>query len=189
MKKVLSIILSLVMLVSVSALSMTAFATVGSQETVTQITHNKIIPQVNGKDDGDVTWEWLSDDPKQIKFTYDGDGDLEDWEFGDLEEGVDYKVISRDGNAITIELMDTSYDGDIVANAIVNDEEEEEEETTTKANTTTKKNESKTSPKTGAAAAAGIADTKQGRKSDEYAGIAAMGAGVAILTAIKKKED
>ncbi len=172
MKKLVAIILSLVMLVSVNVASITAYAVVGSQETVTKDPHNKIIPQVNGKNDGDVTWEWLSDDPKQIKFTYEGDGDLEDWEFGDLEEGVDYKVIAQDGASITIELMDTSYSGDIVANAIV--AEEEEEETTTNANTTTKKNESKTSPKTGAAAAAGVA---------------AMGAGVAILSALKKKED
>ncbi len=187
MKKVLSIILSLVMAVSVGMLATPVFAVVGSQETTAPITHNKIIPQVNGKDDGSVKYDWVSDDPKQIKFTYDGDGTLEDWEFGDLEEGVDYKVIDRDGNTITIELMDATYDGDIIANAIVDEEEEEEstteeeeeeeeDETTTtqQSPTTTQRNEGTVSPKTGATAAAGIA---------------ALGAGVAILTAIKKKED
>ena len=176
MKKVLTIVLSLVMLVSVGALTIPAAAAVGSIETTQPITKNKIIPQVNGNNTTDVTYEWISENPKQIKFTYTGDGDLEDWEFGDLEEGVDYRVIAQDDNTITIELMDATYDGDIIANAIVDEEEEEEEDetTTTKANTTTKKNQSETSPKTGAVAAAGIA---------------AMGAGAAILTALKKKED
>ncbi len=171
MKKLLSIILSLVMMVSVGALSVTAFAeTVGSIETTEPVTKNKIIPQVNGNNSNDVTWEWVSENPKQIKFTYTGDGTLESWDFGDLEEGVDYKVIDEGDNTITIELLDQNYDGDIIANAVVDEEEEE----TTKAGTTTKQNKSQTSPKTGAAAAAGIA---------------AMGAGVAILTALKKKED
>lgn len=183
MKKVISIILSLVMLISVGVLAMPVFAEedtggliVGSQETVTTPDHNKIIPQVNGKDDNDVTWEWISDNPKQIKFTYNGDGTLKGWEFGDLVEGKDYKVVSKDGNSITIELL-TDYDGDIIANAIVEEEEEPTESTTSQVSTTTvspTSNNSSTSPKTGAAAAAGIA---------------VMGAGVAILTALKKKED
>ena len=174
MKKLLSIILSLVMLVSVGALSTVAFAadTVGSQQTTEPITKNKIIPQVNGENTSDVTFEWISENPKQIKFTYTGDGTLENWDFGDLVEGKDYRVIDQGDNTITIELLDTSFNGDIIANAIVEDEEEEEE--TTKKATTTKQNTSSTSPKTGAAAAAGIA---------------AMGAGAAILTALRKKED
>ena len=174
MKKILSIVLSIVMLASVGILSMPVFAAdpvVGSQETVTTPQHNNIIPQVNGKDDKDVTWEWISDNPKQIKFTYNGDGDLTGWTFGDLVEGKDYKVISRDGNTITIELL-TDYQGDIVANALVT-EKTTTAETTTSASSPTS-NTSSTSPKTGAVAAAGIA---------------AMGAGVAILTALKKKED
>ena len=169
MKKIISVVLSIVLLVSVGMATIPAFAIVGSQESVTTPTHNKIIPQVNGKDDNDVTWEWISDNPKTIKFTYNGDGTLQDWDFGDLEEGVDYRIVEKDGNSITIELLN-DYDGEIVANAIV----KEEGESTTSAKTTTSANKSSTSPKTGAAAAAGIA---------------AMGAGVAILTALKKKED
>lgn len=172
MKKLLSIILSLVMLVSVGALSVPVFAEVGSIETTEPVTKNKIIPQVNGENTSDVTFEWISENPKQIKFTYTGDGTLENWDFGDLVEGKDYRVIDQGDNTITIELLDTSFNGDIIANAIVEDEEEEEE--TTKKATTTKQNTSSTSPKTGAAAAAGIA---------------AMGAGAAILTALRKKED
>ena len=177
MKKLLSIILSVVMIVSVGALSVPVMAEVGSIETTAEIIKNKIIPQVNGNNSGDVTYEWISENPKQIKFTYTGDGTLEDWEFGDLEEGVDYRIIAQDDNTITIELLDATFNGDIVANAIVDEGEEEpttSAKTTTKANTTTKKSTSPTSPKTGAAAAAGIA---------------VMGAGVAILSALKKKED
>ena len=175
MKKLLAIILSIVMVTAVGMLSVPVYAAVGSIETTEPITKNKIIPQVNGEDSGDVNYEWISENPKQIKFTYDGDGTLEDWDFGDLEEGVDFKIIAADDNSITIELLDASYNGDIIANAIVDEEEEESTtETTTQADTTTKQDNNPTSPKTGAAAAAGIA---------------AMGAGVAILTALKKKED
>lgn len=178
MKKIISIVISIVMIVSMGVLTIPVFAAdetpvVGSQETVTTPNHNNIIPQVNGKDDKDVTWEWISDNPKQIKVTYNGDGELEGWDFGDLVEGKDYKVISRDGNSITIELL-TDYNGDIVANAHVKETTSTVETTTSSSSSSTSTNTSSTSPKTGAAAAAGIA---------------AMGAGVAILTALKKKED
>ena len=81
-----------------------------------------------------------------------------------MTEGVDYEIIREKGDSITI-LVSAEYDGEVIANAIV-------KEATTKE--TTKKNKKEKSPKTGAAS---------------LAGIAAMGAGAAILTALKKKED
>ena len=165
MKKALSIILSLVMLLSVSVASVNAFAVVGSIETTTK--KNAINTQVNGKNSADVTYQEDPSNPRIITFTYDGDGELLGWEFPGVTENVHYTVISEEGKAITIRVAD-DYDGEITANAIVRlDDEEEEEETETK------KNESKTSPKTGAG----------------LAGVAAMGAGAAILAALKKKED
>lgn len=162
MKKLLSIVLSLVMLLSVSVASINAFAAVGSIESTTK--QNKIILEVNGKTSTDVSYERDPEDPRKITFTYDGDGELIGWEFPGMEEGVDYEIISEKGNNITI-LVSEDYEGDVIANAIV------KEETTGE---TTKKGDKEKSPKTGAASAAGIA---------------AMGAGAAILTALKKKED
>ena len=166
MKKALSIILSLVMLLSVSIASVNAFAVVGSIETTTK--KNVINTQVNGKTSTDVTYTEDPKDPRTITFTYTGDGELLDWEFIGVTEGVEYTVISEEGNSITIRIADT-YDGEIVANAIVREDEEEEEEEAEPI----KRDESKTSPKTGAG----------------LAGIGAMGAGAAILAALKKKED
>ena len=174
MKKILSVVLSLVMLFSVGAISVNAFAAVGSvEETKGAI---EIVTEVNGKPSDDITHATDPDEPRKITFTYTGDGELIGWEFPGMVEGTDYTIVSEDGNAITILVAD-AYAGEVIANAIVN-EDEEEEETTTKKETTTKattvKSESTKSPKTGAAASAGLL---------------AMGAGAAILTALKKKED
>lgn len=164
MKKLLSIVLSLVMLLSVSVATVNVFAagSVGSIESTTK--QNKIVLEVNGKTTTDVSYERDPDDPKKITFTYDGDGELIGWEFPGMTEGVDYEIIKEKGDSITI-LVSAEYDGEVIANAIV-------KEATTKE--TTKKNKKEKSPKTGAAS---------------LAGIAAMGAGAAILTALKKKED
>ena len=162
MKKILSILLSVVMLVSVSAAAVNVFATVQSQETTK--TTSKVTVEVNGNTSKDVTYQTDPDDPAKITFTYDGTGTLEGWEFDGMVEGVDYKIVSQDGNSITIELLN-DYDGDITANALV------EETTTKKSSEGSGKGKS---PKTGAATATGIA---------------AAGAGAAILLALRKRED
>ena len=134
MKKVISVLLSLVMLVSVSALSVSAFAaTVSSQQTTAA--ENKKTVEVNGSTTKDVTYKEDPNDPATITFTYNGSGTLKDWEFEGLQEGVDYVIVSEDGNSITIQLL---RDVDIVANAIV------------------KKGGSGKSPNTGAATATGL---------------------------------
>ncbi len=174
MKKILSVVLSLVMLFSVGAISVNAFAAVGSvEETKGAI---EIVTEVNGKPSDEITHATDPDEPRKITFTYTGDGELIGWEFPGMSEGVDYTIVSEDGNSITVLVAD-AYAGEVIANAIVNEDEEEEEETTEKETTTkatTVKSESTKSPKTGAAASAGLL---------------AMGAGAAILTALKKKED
>ena len=162
MKKILSILLSVVMLVSVSAVTVSAFADVASQETTK--TTSKITVEVNGSTSKDVTYKTDPDDPAKITFKYKGSGTLEGWEFDGMVEGVDYQIISEDGNSITIELLN-GFDGDIDANAIV------KEKTTKKSDEGSGKGKS---PKTGAATATGLA---------------AAGAGAAILLALRKKED
>ena len=163
MKKILSILLAAMLAFSaLGATSMMAFAasnTVASPEHTTR--DNDKIGQVNGKVSDDVDYQVDPTDPTKISFTYTGNGDFQDWQFPGMTEGKDYKVISVDGNTITIQLIN-GYEGDVIGNAIVNFKGE-----------TTKDNKSR-SPRTGATMATGLA---------------LAGAGAAVLAAMKKKQD
>ncbi len=164
MKKIISVVLSILMLISVASASSVVFAAGGNVQSIESTTKaNKINVEVNGNETNDVIYEKDPTDPTKITFTYTGDGELQGWEFPGMTEGVDYKIISEDGNSITIQLLN-GYDGPVTANAIV-------KETTTKKK---KDNEKKKSPKTGAVSASAVA---------------VAGAGVAILAAMKKRED
>lgn len=168
MKKIISIVISLVMVVSafaVSAVPAMAKTVISPSQTTTQKT--TVIVQVNGSSTSDVSYERDPEDPNKITFTYNGDGELIGWEFPGMVEGTDYEIISEDGNSITI-LVSEDYDGDVIANAIV---KLDEEKTTKKPG---KVDGSSKSPKTGAMAATGLA---------------VAGAGAAILAALKKKND
>ncbi|MBE6817320.1 MAG: hypothetical protein E7520_06445 [Ruminococcaceae bacterium] len=164
MKKIISIVLSLVMLLSVSAAATSVFAAdnVQSIESTTKMT-NPIHTEVNGNETDEVKVTPDKDDPTKITFTYTGDGDLQGWEFPGITEGQEYIIVSEEGNSITIQIIN-GYKGPITANAIV------KEDTTSKK----KKNNKKKSPKTGAAAGAAIA---------------AAGAGIAVLAATKKRDE
>ena len=157
MKKLVSILLAVLMVVAVAASSMVAFAT-DSVVSPTKKPEPTIITEVNGKPSKAVTYTKDGEDPYVYTFTYTGTGKLIGWEFPGMEEGKDYKVISRDGNSITIELL-TDQD-EVVANAIVEEAEAQP-------------SPSPVSPQTGAA----------------LAGIAAMGAGAAILAISKKRKN
>lgn len=169
MKKILSILMSVLMVASVLSVSVVpAIAkTYGSQESTTE--GRKITVDVNGQGSNDVTYKVDDKDKNKITFTYDGDGNLEGWDFGDLVENVDYVIVSQDGNSITIRLLNPN--ADITANAIV--KENEGGETTKPEKTTVKPDNGGTSPATGAS----------------LAGVAVAGAGVAMLLALKKKDD
>jgi hypothetical protein len=140
-------------------------ATVNSFETTTSA--REVSGQVNGQTSNDITYERDAENPNQITFTYNGEGEITGWEFPGMTEGVDYTVISQDENSITIEVSE-DYDGDIIADVIADTEGEDAETTTKKASTG-----KSTSPNTGAVS---------------LAGLAAAGAGVAILAAIKKND-
>ena len=161
MKKILSILLAAMLAFSaLGATSMMAFAasnTVASPEHTTR--DNDKIGQVNGKVSDDVD--------TKISFTYTGNGDFQNWQFPGMTEGKDYKVISVDGNTITIQLIN-GYEGDVIGNAIV----KFQGETTTKK--APRKDKKSRSPKTGATMATGLA---------------LAGAGAAVLAAMKKKQD
>lgn len=166
MKKFISVVLSVIMAVSVMAIAtVPAMAAVSPQST----THSRVVSgSVNGSTSNDISYVVDANDPSKITFTYNGDGNLTGWEFPGLELGVDYEIVSEDGNTITILLLDEEID--VVANATV-DLGEDTTETTKKPGKT---DNGGTSPNTGAMTAAGIA---------------VAGAGVAILAALKKDED
>lgn len=166
MKKILSLVLSVMMIfaVGVGSTTIALAATTVKSPSHTDITR-PVKVEVNGNSSKDVTYDVDKKNPNKFKFSYDGDGKLIGWEFPGMIEGVDYDIISEDGNTITI-LVHDSYTGTVTANAIV----EKDETTTKKPN----QNGNPTSPETGVFAATGL-------------GVA--GAGAAILVALKKKND
>lgn len=169
MKKILSIMLSIVMAVSVCAVAtIPAMAvTVNSKNDITQPSNIKV--EVNGGTTTDVTFKEDTTDPSKITFTYDGKGKLEGWDFSGLVKGTDYDIVSQDANSITIVLLNgkTAKDIAVTANATVAMDEE-----TTKKKVKDKDKGSK-SPKTGAT----------------MGGALVAGAGVAMLAALKKKSE
>lgn len=179
MKKILSVILSLVVAASVCTVSMisaTAATVVASPEGTTK--KSTISVEVNGGESSDVTYKTDATDPSQITFVYNGEGTLDSWSFGDLVEGVDYVIVSENkaDGTITIKLLKSTVSAtDIIANAIVDFTEDEEptEEPEEEETTVNKKDDGSTSPKTGAA----------------MTGALVAGAGVAMLAALKRKND
>lgn len=163
MKKILSVLLSVMMIFAVG-MGTTCVAMAETVKSPGSIDVTRPVRvEVNGNTSKDVTYDVDETNPLKFTFTYDGDGKLIGWEFPNMIEGVDYEITVEEGNVITIVVYD-SYEGTVVANAIV----EEKETTTKKPN----KNDEPTSPETGVFTATGL-------------GVA--GAGAAILVALKKK--
>lgn len=162
MKKIMSIVLSMIMAVSVMAMATIPAMAANSPASTT---HSRVVNgAVNGSSSSSVTYAPDTNDPNKVTFTYTGTGEFSNWEFPGMTVGVDYDVISEDGNSITVIIYTTA---DFVANAIV----DEKEDTTKKPSKHDKGNKS---PNTGAMAATGVA---------------VAGAGMAILAALKKSED
>ena len=167
MKKLISVILSVMMVLSLGALSVMPVmaATVSSEEPVNP---GVVSGQVNGQNSNDVTFVISPANPMEYTFTYGGNYEFLGWEFNGLETG-DYTVVSENGKTITIQLTASGANKDFVANAKVN-------APTTPTNPTTPstgdKDTSGKSPSTGVA----------------IGGIAVAGAGVAMLAALKKRD-
>lgn len=134
--------------------------------------------QVNGNENLEDIDKTTNSKNNTIKFVYTGKGEVTDWEFPGLIEGVDYEVInqSEDNKTITIKLLGNTRADDVTANAIVEKadttDKKDDSEDDSKSDSA-KKDNSGTSPATGAA----------------MAGIAMAGAGVAMLAISKKKKD
>lgn len=167
MKKLISIILSVMMVLSLGALSVMPVmaATVSSEEPVNP---GIVSGQVNGQNSNDVTFVISPANPMEYTFTYGGNYEFLGWEFNGLETG-DYNVVSENGKTITIQLTASGANKSFVANAKVN---VPTTPTTPTTPSTGDKDTSGKSPSTGVA----------------IGGIAVAGAGVAMLAALKKRD-
>lgn len=186
MKKLLSIILSAVMAISmctVAALPVFAADAVKSPVADT-LQDGKATVTVNGENRQGVTYAPTTTNPNEITFRYDGEGTLVGWENNltaiGLSVGTDFTTVQNADGSLTITFIskksiDTWNAGLVSVNAIV-EFDEEPEEPAEEPEETTKKNTSSKSPSTGASTAA-LAGS-----------IAAAGAGIAVLAATKKRD-
>ena len=173
MKKLISIALSVIMLISVGAVSaifvMVGVSSPGQSEVTTKPLSERepVIITVNSSKSDEVSY---TKDNYKYTFVYSGDSEVTGWEFPGMIEGTDYNILSMsaDKTKIVIELTDSGKNKQVKANALVKNaaSETEEEEVDDDDN-------SGTSPATGAA----------------MAGIAIAGAGVAMLAVSKRKND
>ncbi len=188
MKKFISIALSAVMLISAGAITaMPVMAATVSSPGKSEVTtlpaseSNPVVITVNSNKSPDTSY---SKDGSTYTFNYTGDETVVRWEFPNMVEGTDYKIISTsdDKTQIVIELTESGKQKQIVANAVVKGEktskddtdvDDEDDDDDDSDNSSAKKDSSSTSPATGAA----------------MAGIAMAGTGVAMLALSKKKKD
>lgn len=182
MKKLMTILMAIAVVVTMSVTTATVFAAPSPQAVPTT---QKATPNltVNGSESADVIYTPSSTNANEITFSYIGDGTINNWETNldllGLVEGVDY-TITKDEEAGTLTItfisqkaIDMWNNGMISVNAVVTfDEESTEEETKT-----TKKNTSPTSPSTGAPSALAAGS------------IALLGAGIAVVAAKKKDAE
>ncbi|WP_448921380.1 hypothetical protein [Eubacterium sp.] len=178
MKKFISIALSAIMLISAGAISampvMAAVSSPGSSEVTTKpaVDTEPVVITVNSGKSSDVTY---TKEDYKYTFSYSGKGEVIDWEFPNMVEGVDFSVLSMsdDNSKIVIELTESGKQKQLVANAVVKNSTASKEDGEVDENDAASKDNSNTSPATGAA----------------MAGIAMAGTGVALLAISKKKKD
>lgn len=179
MRKFISIALSAVMLISAGAISAMPVmaATVsspGSSEVTTKpaVDTEPVVVTVNSGKSKKVGY---TKDNYKYTFSYTGKGEVIDWEFPNMVEGVDFSVLSmsKDNSKIVIELTESGKQKQLVANAVVKDSTASKEDGEVDDSDAASKDNSNTSPATGAA----------------MAGIAMAGTGVAMLAVSKKKKD
>lgn len=168
MKKLISIMLSVFMLIGVCSATAVAYAAknpiYSPETTVKQI---DVTVTLNGENSHHTEYKHDSVNKNVIIFKYTGNKQLVGWDFEynnpEPVEGVDYKIVSKDKNSITIEILG-GYTGDhFWVNAVDTDSNKP----------TGIRNESQKSPDTGATAL----------------GLGIMLTGSAILVATRKKQN
>lgn len=169
MKKLISVLLSIMMAVAVGAMSVVpAMAATSSNITVGSGDQTFTASgAVNGQlTTSDVTIKVSDSDSYEVRFDYVGKDEFIGWEIIGLEEG-EYTIVKKEGTTLIIK-VDPSVAAtkrEFTANAIT-------KKSANSGSTTGNTDKSGTSPSTGAS----------------VAGVAVAGAGVALLTALKKKD-
>lgn len=169
MKKLISVLLSIMMIVAVGAMSVVpAMAATSSNITVGSGDQTFTASgAVNGQPTtSDVTIKVSDSDSYEVRFDYVGKEEFLRWEIVGLEEG-EYTIVKKEGTTLIIK-VDPSVAAtkrEFTANAIT-------KKSANSGSTTGNTDKSGTSPSTGAS----------------VAGVAVAGAGVALLTALKKKD-
>lgn len=169
MKKLVSVLLSIMMVVAVGAMSVVpAMAATSSNITVGSGDQTFTASgAVNGQPTtSDVTIKVSDSDSYEVRFDYVGKDEFLRWEIVGLEEG-EYTIVKKEGTTLIIK-VDPSVAAtkrEFTANAIT-------KKSANSGSTTGNTDKSGTSPSTGAS----------------VAGVAVAGAGVALLTALKKKD-
>lgn len=169
MKKLVSVLLSIMMVVAVGAMSVVpAMAATSSNITVGSGDQTFTASgAVNGQPTtSDVTIKVSDSDSYEVRFDYVGKDEFIGWEIIGLEEG-EYTIVKKEGTTLIIK-VDPSVAAtkrEFTANAIT-------KKSANSGSTTGNTDKSGTSPSTGAS----------------VAGVAVAGAGVALLTALKKKD-
>ena len=173
MKKLISVLLSIMMIVAVGAMSVVpAMAANSSNFTVGSGDQTFTASgAVNGQPTtSDVTIKVSDSDSYEVRFDYVGKEEFLRWEIVGLEEG-EYTIVKKEGTTLIIKVNPSVAEAkrEFTANAIT--KKSANSGSTTKPSTGNT-DKSGTSPSTGAS----------------VAGVAVAGAGVALLTALKKKD-
>lgn len=179
MKKFLSVMLAAVMAVSAFAVSVIP-AMAAPSPTATTATQKGPTTTVNGATNTtDVIYTPDKNDSNKIDFEYTGEGTVEGWtnnltELGYVE-GTDFTAVENPDGTYTITFMNENAKKDFDNGKVIVDVKVKFDTTTTTAGPT-KKNDSSKSPGTGIATTV-IAGS-----------IAVAGAGIAVLSATKKRD-
>lgn len=173
MKKLISVLLSIMMIVAVGAMSVVP-AMAANSSNITVGSGDQTFTAsgaVNGQlTTSDVTIKVSDSDSYEVRFDYVGKEEFLRWEIIGLEEG-EYTIVKKEGTTLIIKVNPSVAEAkrEFTANAIT--KKSANSGSTTKPSTGNT-DKSGTSPSTGAS----------------VAGVAVAGAGVALLTALKKKD-
>lgn len=173
MKKLISVLLSIMMIVAVGAMSVVPAMAANSSNITVGSGDQKFTASgaVNGQPTtSDVTIKVSDSDSYEVRFDYVGKEEFLRWEIVGLEEG-EYTIVKKEGTTLIIKVNPSvaAAKREFTANAIT--KKSANSGSTTKPSTGNT-DKSGTSPSTGAS----------------VAGVAVAGAGVALLTALKKKD-
>lgn len=106
MNKITSILVSFVIILTITVTGgVYAFAETTTKYWEPRPNAQDSLGYVNGVENGDVVGAMADPETGGTKITYSGEGTVTGWEFPLLTEGKDYRVLSEEGNTITLELL------------------------------------------------------------------------------------